>query len=42
MIGALDNLYDIFDRIKSGENVKPVYYVFFVLFILITLLGLYY
>ena len=42
MIGALDNLYDIFDRIKSGDNVKPAYYVFFVLFIILTLLGLYY
>ena len=42
MIGVLENLYDVFDRLRSGDNVKPAYYVFLVLFIIVTLLGLFY
>ena len=30
LIGALGNFYDIMDKIKNGDELRPAFYIFFV------------
>ena len=39
LLGALGNFYDIFDKLRNGDELSPAYYVFFVIFIFLSLLG---
>lgn len=40
LLGALENFFDILEKIKSGSELTVAYYVFFGLFILFSILGM--
>lgn len=39
LIGALGNFYDIMDKIKNGDELRPAFYIFFVVFVFLSIIG---
>ena len=42
LIGALGNFYDVLDKLKNGDDLKPAYYIFFFIFLILSCFGFFF